>query len=155
MKKIFILYIIHLGFALQPIQIQACCLDNEAVLANGTAIILQSPKVDNTKNHSVHQRFLRKLRFWSKELCSGSKKHCTAKLQKQLKDNYEYDGEGYAIWNFRTGMQDGPSDISKVTSVTALGNGLYKVNFIDMGIKGNRTLKIIDVNGTLKFDAIK
>ena len=43
----------------------------------------------------------------------------------------------------------------KVTSVTALGNGLYKVNFIDMGIKGNRTLKIIDVNGTLKFDAIK
>ena len=39
--------------------------------------------------------------------------------------------------------------------VTALGNGLYKVNFIDMGIKGNRTLKIIDVNGTLKFDAIK
>lgn len=32
---------------------------------------------------------------------------------------------------------------------------LYKVNFIDMGIKGNRTLKIIDVNGTLKFDAIK
>ena len=52
-------------------------------------------------------------------------------------------------------MQDGPSDISKVTSVTALGNGLYKVNFIDMGIKGNRTLKIIDVNGTLKFDAIR
>lgn len=47
--KRFILYIIHLGFALQPIQIQACCLDNEAVLANGTAIILQSPKVDNTK----------------------------------------------------------------------------------------------------------
>ena len=79
----------------------------------------------------------------------------SAKLQKQLKDNYEYDSEGYAIWNFRTGMQDGPSDISKVTSVTALGNGLYKVNFIDMGIKGNRTLKIIDVNGTLKFDAIK
>ena len=88
-------------------------------------------------------------------LMTAVKKHCTAKLQKQLKDNYEYDGEGYAIWNFRTGMQDGPSDISKVTSVTALGNGLYKVNFIDMGIKGNRTLKIIDVNGTLKFDAIK
>ena len=36
MKKILFLYIIHLGFALQPIQIQACCLDNEVVLANGT-----------------------------------------------------------------------------------------------------------------------
>ena len=93
--------------------------------------------------------------FGAKNYVPAVKKHCTAKLQKQLKDNYEYDSEGYAIWNFRTGMQDGPSDISKVTSVTALGNGLYKVNFIDMGIKGNRTLKIIDVNGTLKFDAIK
>ena len=147
MKKILFLYIIHLGFALQPIQIQACCLDNEVVLANGTAIILQSPKVDNTKTIQFIKDFYANYVFGAK--------HCTAKLQKQLKDNYEYDGEGYAIWNFRTGMQDGPSDISKVTSVTTLGNGLYKVNFIDMGIKGNRTLKIIDVNGTLKFDAIK
>ena len=52
MKKILFLYIIHLGFALQPIQIQACCLDNEAVLANGTAIILQSPKVTIPKPFS-------------------------------------------------------------------------------------------------------
>lgn len=82
MKKILFLYIIHLGFALQPIQIQACCLDNEAVLANGTAIILQSPKVDNTKTIQVHQRFLRKLRFWSKELCSGSKKALYSQIAK-------------------------------------------------------------------------
>ena len=155
MKKILFLYIIHLGFALQPIQIQACCLDNEAVLANGTAIILQSPKVDNTKTIQFIKDSYASYVFGTKNYVPAVKKHCTAKLQKQLKDNYEYDGEGYAIWNFRTGMQDGPSDISKVTSVTALGNGLYKVNFIDMGIKGNRTLKIIDVNGTLKFDAIK
>ena len=147
MKKILFLYIIHLGFALQPIQIQACCLDNEAVLANGTAIILQSPKVDNTKTIQFIKDFYANYVFGAKNYVPAVKKHCTAKLQKQLKDNYEYDGEG--------GMQDGPSDISKVTSVTALGNGLYKVNFIDMGIKGNRTLKIIDVNGTLKFDAIK
>ena len=147
MKKILFLYIIHLGFALQPIQIQACCLDHEAVLANGTAIILQSPKVDNTKTIQFIKDFYANYVFGAKNYVPAVKKH--------LKDNYEYDGEGYAIWNFRTGMQDGPSDISKVTSVTALGNGLYKVNFIDMGIKGNRTLKIIDVNGTLKFDAIK
>ena len=81
MKKILFLYIIHLGFALQPIQIQACCLDNEAVLANGTAIILQSPKV-TIPNHSVHQRFLRKLRFWNKELCSGSKKALYSQIAK-------------------------------------------------------------------------
>ena len=155
MKKILFLYNHSSRICLQPIQIQACCLDNEAVLANGTAIILQSLKW-TYQNHSVSSKIsTQNYVFGAKNYVPAVKKHCTAKLQKQLKDNYEYDGEGYAIWNFRTGMQDGPSDISKVTSVTALGNGLYKVNFIDMGIKGNRTLKIIDVNGTLKFDAIK
>ena len=155
MKKILFLYIIHLGFALQPIQIQACCLDNEAGLDIGTVFFLHLPKLDNTIRIVLFNFFFASYVFGTKNYVPAVKKHCTAKLQKQLKDNYEYDGEGYAIWNFRTGMQDGPSDISKVTSVTALGNGLYKVNFIDMGIKGNRTLKIIDVNGTLKFDAIK
>ena len=155
MKKILFFYAIYLGVALQPIQVQACCLDNETPPANKTTAILQSPKVDNAKVNQFIKDFYANYVFGEKNYIPAVKKHCTAKLQKQLKDNYEYDGEGYAIWNFRTGMQDGPSDISKVTSVTALGNGLYKVNFIDMGIKGNRTLKIIDVNGTLKFDAIK
>lgn len=98
MKKILFLYIIHLGFALQPIQIQACCLDNEAVLANGTAIILQSPKVDNTKTIQFIKDFYASYVFGTKNYVPAVKKHCTAKLQKQLKDNYEYDGEGYAIW---------------------------------------------------------
>ena len=155
MKKILFFYAIYLGVALQPIQVQACCLDNETPPANKTTAILQSPKVDNAKVIQFIKDFYANYVFGAKNYVPAVKKHCTAKLQKQLKDNYEYDGEGYAIWNFRTGMQDGPSDISKVTSVAALGNGLYKVNFIDMGIKGNRTLKIIDVNGTLKFDAIK
>jgi len=44
---------------------------------------------------------------------------------------------------------------NKVTSVAVLANGFYKVDFIDMGIKGNRTLKIVNENGTLKFDSIK
>lgn len=33
---------------------------------------------------------------------------------------------------------------NKVTSVAVLANGFYKVDFIDMGIKGNRTLKIVN-----------
>ena len=86
MKKILFLYIIHLGFALQPIQIQACCLDNEAVLANGTAIILQSPKVDNTKTIQFIKDFYANYVFGAKNYVPAVKKHCTAKLQKQLKD---------------------------------------------------------------------
>lgn len=82
MKKILFLYIIHLGFALQPIQIQACCLDNEAVLANGTAIILQSPKVDNTKTIQFIKDFYANYVFGAKELCSGSKKALYSQIAK-------------------------------------------------------------------------
>lgn len=155
MKKILFSYVIYLGFTLQPVQVQACCLNNETVPTNKTTTILQSPKVDNVKIIQFIKDFYANYVFGTKNYVPAVRKHCTAKLQKQLKDNYVYDGEGYAIWDFRTGAQDGPSDVSKVTSVAALGNGFYKVDFIDMGIKGNRTLKIIDVNRILKFDSIK
>ena len=68
MKKILFLYIIHLGFALQPIQIQARRLDNEAVRANMDRHYSRNHRNVQYQNHSVHQRFLRKLRFWSKQL---------------------------------------------------------------------------------------
>ncbi len=92
--------------------------------------------------------------FGSAECGPMLKKHCTARLLKKLRAGYGYDGDGYAVWLFRTGAQDGPSDVSEVTSVTASGDGFYRVDFIDRGIAGSRTLKIVAAEGTLKFDAI-
>ena len=54
----------------------------------------------------------------------------------------------------RSGAQDGPSDESRVTSVIRLGKGLYRVEFIDMGIEGSRTLKLVTRDGKLFFDEI-
>lgn len=152
MKKFLLSYSIFLGLALQALSIQAYQYCNES---GTTSITQQSLKIDNTEAVRFIKNFYANCVFKTTNYIPTLKKHCTSKLLKELKDDYKYDGEGYAIWNFRTGAQDGPSDISKVTAVTALGKGLYKVNFIDMGIKGNRTLKIVNVNGTLKFDAIK
>lgn len=87
---------------------------------------------------------------------SVTERSCTEKLRKRLRATYaaEYDGEGYAIWLFRSGAQDGPSDESRVTSVIRLGKGLYRVEFIDMGIEGSRTLKLVTRDGKLFFDEI-
>ena len=82
MKKILFLYIIHLGFALQPIQIQACCLDNEVVLANGTAIILQSPKVDNTKTIQFIKDFYANYVFGAKNYVPAVKKALYSQIAK-------------------------------------------------------------------------
>ena len=71
-------------------------------------------------------------------------KFCTEKLQKKLKEAYEYDGEeGYATWKFRSDAQDGPSDEYKLTKFTPEGNGWYKYEFIDMGIPGSHRIKFI------------
>lgn len=70
-------------------------------------------------------------------------KYCTDKLQKKLKDAYEYDGEGYATWKFRSDAQDGPSDEYKLTKFVPEGDGWYKYDFVDMGIRGSHRIKII------------
>lgn len=95
--------------------------------------------------------------FWRGDYAPGVEKYCTEKLKRRLKDDYthEYDGAGYAVWKFRTGCQDGPGDVSQVASVTALGNGLYAVKFIDMGIEGTRTVRVVCEDGGLKLDSVE
>ncbi len=81
---------------------------------------------------------------------------CTKELRERLRAVYaaEYDGEGYAIWLFRSGAQDGPGDESRVKSVSRLAEGLYRVEFLDMGIEGTRTLKLATHDGMPLFDEI-
>ena len=81
-------------------------------------------------------------------------KYCTQKLAKKLADDYEYEGGGYAIWDFRSGAQDGDSDVQKVNNVEPLGEGKYKVNYNDMGIKGACTITVIIKDDNILFDEI-
>ena len=93
--------------------------------------------------------------FGTDDPAEAIRRHCSPELQRQLHEHYGYDDDGYAVWMFRTGLQDGPENRSEVSAVTPQGEGLYKVNFIDMGTPGSRTLKIIVARGTLIIDAIK
>lgn len=86
------------------------------------------------------------------------KKHVTNKLLKKLKAEFDYDcdeGDCYANWLFRSGMQDGPSEKYGIISVQPLGNGWYKYSFYDMGNKASNRIKIIEKNGQLMFDDIR
>ena len=79
----------------------------------------------------------------------------TQRLLRKLRADYGYDGEGYAVWLFRTGAQDGPDDVSEIREVAALGDGRYRVDFVDMGTEGRRIVKIVDENGAMKIDAVE
>ena len=80
--------------------------------------------------------------------------YCTKKLAKKLADDYEYEGGGYAVWDFRSGAQDGDSDVQKVNNVEALGEGKYKVSYNDMGTKGSCIISVVVDGNIILFDEI-
>ena len=82
-------------------------------------------------------------------------KYWTKKLARELANLYDYDGEGYAIWEFRSGAQDwGPKD--GVTNIEVLGNGKYKVYYSNgFGSEKGSLIVSIAVDGDIiKFDDI-
>lgn len=73
--------------------------------------------------------------------------HFSPKILTKLRNEFEYDGGGYAVWLFRTGANGGPSNRSEVTSISTEGDGWYTVFFIDMGIKSSCRFKAKLVEG--------
>ena len=81
-------------------------------------------------------------------------KYCTDRFKKKLEEAYEYEGGGYATWLFRSGAQDGPSDVHKITKIVPEGGGWYKYDFIDMGITGSHRIKVlhqVNANNQIEF----
>lgn len=81
--------------------------------------------------------------------------NCTSKMLSKLRAQNEYDDGGYATWLFRSEAQDGPSNVTKIISVTPQGNGWYKYSFYDMGVKGTNKIKLVKKGGSLKIDDVK
>lgn len=80
--------------------------------------------------------------------------YCTEKLAQKLRDDYEYEGGGYAIWDFRSGNQDGDSDASALTDVEDLGDGKFKVHYFDMGVSSSCIVTCIVSGDDVLFDEI-
>lgn len=83
------------------------------------------------------------------------KKYCSAEVLKKLADDYEYEGGGYASWDFRSGYQDGPSNRHEVISVEPLGDNWYQYSFYDMGIKGSHKIRVIQKDEDFVIDGIQ
>ena len=87
------------------------------------------------------------------------KTHCSKALLQYLKDQYDYDGEGYAFWLFRTSSQDGKPGAenveSKVLSVTKDSEGWYHYTFTDGGWHGENKIRLHMENGQVVMDELK
>ena len=110
---------------------------------------------NDAKVFEIIREFYKNYVFGKKEITDEViNKYCTKKLAKKLAADYDYDDGGYAIWEFRSDNQDGDSDVQEVTNVEAMGNGVYKVSFNDMGTKGSCKISVLIEGEKILFDEI-
>ncbi len=81
------------------------------------------------------------------------KEHCTPRMLQQLLDDYEYDGEGYAFWDFRSESNDGFSDENAVLNIEKI-DGRYYYEANDAGYIFRNILSAFIQDGIVMFDGI-
>ncbi|MBP9998854.1 MAG: hypothetical protein KBS67_06380 [Bacteroidales bacterium] len=80
--------------------------------------------------------------------------HCSEGLLEKLSEQYDYEGEGYAVWKFRSGAQDGPSRERSVIHVEDEGDGWYIYTALDMGITFRKKIKISHEGGQTMIEDV-
>ena len=80
-------------------------------------------------------------------------KYCTESLAQQLKDDYLYEGDGYACWDFSK-SEAGDNMWDGVVTVEPLGGGKYKVSFTENDVKKSVTLTLVADGDKILFDKI-
>lgn len=89
---------------------------------------------------NVIKNFYAKCVFGPNQTPALLSRYLTPEVMKRLRDAYEYDGGGYAVWEFRTPTQDGPKDyssIGEIKPVTGDKPNVYDISYSDMGNPGN------------------
>lgn len=79
--------------------------------------------------------------------------HCTPRMLQQLRDDYEYEGEGYAYWDFRSESNDGYIDEEAVIKVEKK-DGRYYYEAKDAGYIFQNILSAFVQDGKVMFDGI-
>lgn len=121
-------------------QVDSTAVDTVAVVPiDSTAIKDSIAKADSTAIVAYLQdlyNYVLKNKGNEEELAS----HFTDDVKNRLEQANEYEGGGLAYWELRTGFQDGPSDVSKVKSITKKDEW-YVVKYLDMGNSGTTKFK--------------
>ena len=133
---------------------------DSTIVATDSVVVEEAAPTNNAAEIDAQaiekiQEFYKNYVFGNEEATDAViNKYCTKKLAKKLADDYEYEGGGYAVWDFRSGAQDGDSDVQKVNSVEALGEGKYKVSYNDMGTKGSCVISVVVEDDNILFDEL-
>ena len=79
--------------------------------------------------------------------------HCTPRMLQQLLDDNDYEGGGYAFWDFRSESNDGFSDENAVINIEKI-DGRYYYEANDAGYIFRNILSAFVEDGKVMFDGI-
>jgi|GEM_PF-2555449 len=88
------------------------------------------------------------------------REHCSPQMLQYLADSYEYDGEGLAVWLFRTSAQDSkPGYAGEKNKVTDLrrfsADGWWTYKFTDGGWEGEKRIRVLVKDGKCIIDDLE
>ena len=139
-----------------------CTIDEEDY---GKTVVTRSIKycTDSEKLKSALDKEQKKVKAFITDMYDNYKygdeefleEHCTARLLNQLREAYDYDGEGYAFWLFRTSSTDGLGDGTRVVSVSTDDGLWYEYEFYDGSWKGKNRVKCVVVDGKVWMDEVE
>ena len=99
-------------------------------------VVKDDSNIINEKAIGLIQEFYKEYVFGTQAVTDAViNKYCTEKLARKLKDDYDFDDGGYAIWDFRGEVQDGDSDVQELTKVEPLGECYIKYTIMIWEIK--------------------
>ena len=140
-----------------------CTIDEEDYGKNVITRCIKYIKDDGSKLQDALDKEKKKVKAFITDMYNNYKygeedflkEHCTERLLNQLREAYEYDGEGYAVWLFRTSSNDGLGEGTRVVSVSTEDGLWYEYEFYDGSWKGKNRVKCVVVDGKVWMDEVE
>ena len=89
------------------------------------------------------------------EVSEGAlRKYCTNRMVRKLRADYDYEGEGFAVWDFRAALDDGDFSVSSFQSVESRGDGVFRAHYKEFGKAGYCDVRMVMEDGKPMIDQI-
>ena len=127
-----------------------------ALPLTGCRFIAPAPAPDPAQDEAAEQFIRQMYNTVSFEDYDYLRSHCTEKLLDKLAQQYEYDGDGLAVWLFRSGAQDSKYEFAptRILRITPIGDNWYAYTALDAGWRFTAALKLLPKDGSFLMDDV-
>lgn len=128
--------------------------NSDSVTKGAASVLNDASMPDSAQIVSMIAELYNDYVFGSKEFDEAeASRFCTKRMAEKLKADYDFEGGGYAVWDFRTDAQDG-AEGDGLKSISKKAENVYSAVIYDNGVKADVDLFIVIEDGTCKIGAV-